>query len=157
MRVTLLVIGRTDESYLKQGIEIFAKRIGHYVPFKIDVIPDIKKTGKLDPEYVKVLEGEKIIARAIPGRELHLFDENGINYTSREFAEFIEKKMISGIKELIFVVGGPYGFSDAVCQKALSKISLSRMTFTHQLARLLCTEQIYRAFTIINGDPYHND
>jgi 23S rRNA (pseudouridine1915-N3)-methyltransferase len=157
MRVTLLVIGKTDESYLRQGIEIFAKRIGHYVPFKIDVIPDIKRAGKLDTEQIKKLEGEKIIAKDAPGKELHLFDEKGINYTSKEFAEFIEKKMISGLKELIFVVGGPFGFSDALNQKAISKISLSRMTFTHQLARLLCTEQIYRAFTIINNDPYHND
>ena len=91
------------------------------------------------------------------GKELHLFDEQGDSFSSREFADFLEKKMLSGLKELVFVIGGPYGFSDEVYEKANSKISLSKMTFSHQLARLLCVEQIYRAFTIIKGEPYHHD
>jgi 23S rRNA (pseudouridine1915-N3)-methyltransferase len=157
MKVTLLVVGKTDEVWLKRGIDLYVKRTGYYVPFRVEVIPDIKKSGNLGEVRQKVLEGEKILAWQGAGKELHLFDENGINYSSKEFAGFIEKKMVSGLKELIFVIGGPYGFSEEVYQSAVSKISLSRMTFTHQLARLLCTEQIYRAFTIIKGDPYHND
>src|SRR6056297_623284 len=103
------------------------------------------------------MEGEKNLAQWTPAKKVHLFDEKGKKYSSREFAGFWEKKMLSGLKELVFVIGGPYGFSDAVYQKANSKISLSRMTFSHQLARLLCTEQLYRAFTILKGEPYHHD
>ena len=157
MKITLLVTGKTDKRYLKEGIELYYKRLIHYCDFSIIEIPDIKKTKNIGKEQRKILEGAKILSKVNPEKELHLFDEYGINYSSKEFAEFIEKKMLSGIKEMIFVIGGPYGFSNEVYRKALSRISLSRMTFSHQLARLLCTEQIYRAFTIIKGEPYHND
>ena len=157
MKVTLLVIGKTDEAYLKEGIDIYSRRLAYYTDFKLEVIPDIKKSGKIKPGMQKLLEGEKILSKKGPGKELHLFDERGKTYSSRQFAAFLEKKMLSGPKELIFVIGGPYGFTDSVKDEAASKISLSRMTFSHQLARLLCIEQIYRAFTIIKGDPYHND
>jgi len=157
MKITLLVTGKTNEHFFKEGIELYSKRLLHYCDFNVIEIPQIKRTKNIGKERRKILEGEKILSRVTNEKELHLFDERGITYTSPEFAKFIEKKMIIGIKELIFAIGGPYGFSEEVYQRAASKISLSRMTFSHQLARLLCTEQIYRAFTIIGGEPYHND
>lgn len=157
MKVTLLVVGKTDSTYLAQGINEYTKRLKHYVNFEIDVIPDIKKNKNRSSEDQKKLEGELILAKVSSGKELHLLDENGLIFSSREFAGFIEKKMVSGLKELILVIGGPYGFSSEVYEKAVSRISLSKMTFSHQMARLLCVEQIYRAFTILKGEPYHHD
>jgi 23S rRNA (pseudouridine1915-N3)-methyltransferase len=157
MKVTLLVVGKTDKQFMREGIKQYSSRLKHYVDFDIVVIPDIKKSRKTTPEQQKEMEGEKILAQWAPSKEFHLFDEKGKKYSSREFAGFLEKKMLSGLKELVFVIGGPYGFSDAVYQKTSSKISLSPMTFSHQLARLLCVEQIYRAFTILKGEPYHHD
>jgi 23S rRNA (pseudouridine1915-N3)-methyltransferase len=157
MKITLLVIGKTDASYLKEGLSEYEKRLKHYVNFEIEVIPDIKKAKKLSAENQKKLEGELILKKKLPGKEIHLFDEKGKTFSSRELSVFLEKKMASGLKEMVFVIGGPYGFSDAVYQNASSKISLSRMTFSHQMVRLLCTEQIYRAFTILKGEPYHHD
>ncbi|RIH65903.1 23S rRNA (pseudouridine(1915)-N(3))-methyltransferase RlmH [Mariniphaga sediminis] len=157
MKLTLLVVGKTDEKYMQEGIELYMSRIKHYVDFSIEVIPDIKKGKNTGIEQQKVKEGEQILSRWAPSKELHLFDEKGKVLSSREFAGFLQKKMASGLKELVLVIGGPYGFSDAVYQKATAKVSLSRMTFSHQLARLLCVEQIYRAFTILKGEPYHHD
>ncbi len=157
MNITLLVIGKTDASYLKEGLNEYMKRLKHYVNFNIEIIPDIKKGKKLSVESQKRKEGELILAKKSAGREIHLFDEKGKTYSSVEFAGFIEKKMISGLKELVFVVGGPYGFSDEVYKNSSSKIALSRLTFSHQMVRLLCVEQIYRAFTIIKGEPYHHN
>ena len=157
MKVTLLVVGKTDERYIKEGIERYKRRLVHYADFNIEIIPDIKKTKNTTTKIQKLKEGELILSKWAPAKEVHLFDEKGKTYTSREFARFLEKKMLSGIKELVFVIGGPYGFSEDVCKKADSKISLSRMTFSHQLARLLCTEQLYRAFTILKGESYHHD
>ena len=111
----------------------------------------------LGAEQQKEREGELILSRAATSKELHLFDERGKAFTSKEFAMFLQKKMASGLKELVLVIGGPYGFSEQVYQQAASRISLSPMTFSHQLARLLCTEQLYRAFTILNGEPYHHE
>ncbi|SHF10359.1 23S rRNA (pseudouridine1915-N3)-methyltransferase [Mariniphaga anaerophila] len=157
MRLTLLMVGKTDEKYLQEGIAKYKKRLGHYIDFRLEVIPDIKKAKNLNTTQQKIKEGELILAKQAAGKEFHLFDENGSQMTSRQFAEFLQKKMASGIKELVFVIGGPYGFSDAVYEKAESKLSLSKMTFSHQLARLLCIEQFYRAFTILKGEPYHHD
>jgi 23S rRNA (pseudouridine1915-N3)-methyltransferase len=157
MNITLLVIGKTDAAYLKEGINQYAKRLKHYVNFNIEVIPDIKKAKNLGVEIQKKKEGDLILTKKGVGKEIHLFDENGKTFSSRELAAFIEKKMVSGLKELVFVIGGPYGFSDEVYKNASSKISLSRLTFSHQMVRLLCTEQIYRAFTILKGEPYHHD
>lgn len=157
MKITLLVIGKTDAAYLTEGIYEYTKRLKHYVNFEIEVIPDIKKNKNLSIEIQKGLEGEQILLRNGSGKELHLFDENGKMFTSRKFAVFLEKKMVSGLKELVLVIGGPYGFSGNVNENAVSKISLSQMTFSHQMARLLCVEQIYRAFTILRGEPYHHD
>lgn len=157
MKITLLVIGKTDSKYLTEGINEYVKRLNHYIKFEIEVIPDIKKSKTLSIELQKNQEGEIILSKNLPGKELHLFDEKGENFTSREFAIFLEKKMASGLKELVLVVGGPYGFSQKVYETAKSKISLSKLTFSHQMVRLMCVEQIYRAFTILNGEPYHHD
>lgn len=157
MKITLLVIGKTDSSYLNEGMGEYVKRLKHYVNFEIVVIPNIKKTKNRSIELQKAREGELIISKVSPGKEFHLFDEKGKMFSSREFAGFLEKKMISGLKELVFVIGGPYGFSPKVYEYANSKLSLSRLTFSHQMARLLCAEQIYRAFTILNGEPYHHN
>jgi len=157
MKITLLVIGKTDTAYLTQGINEYVKRINHYINFEIEVIPDLKKSGNRSIEQQKNLEGELILAKNLSGKELHLFDENGKMFTSREFAGFLEKKMASGLKELVLVIGGPYGFSTKVYETAVSKISLSQLTFSHQMVRLMCVEQVYRAFTILKGEPYHHD
>ena len=157
MKITLLVIGKTDAAYLTQGINEYVKRLNHYINFEIEVIPDLKKTRNMSIEQQKNQEGELILSKNLPGKELHLFDENGKLFTSREFAGFLEKKMSSGLKELVLVIGGPYGFSSKVCENAVSKISLSQLTFSHQMVRLMCVEQIYRAFTILKGEPYHHD
>ena len=157
MKITLLVVGKTDSKYLNEGINEYVKRLNHYIKFEIEVISDIKKTKNLGIELQKNQEGELITSRNLQGRELHLFDERGEIFSSHEFAVFLEKKMASGLKELVFVIGGPYGFSQKVYETAKSKISLSKLTFSHQMVRLMCVEQIYRAFTILNGEPYHHD
>jgi len=157
MKITLLVIGKTDTSYLREGIDIYIKRLKHYIPFEMDVIPDIKKVKNFSEDLQKQKEGELILSKLGPGKELHLFDEGGKTYSSRNFAQFLEQKMVGSVKELVLVIGGPYGFSDEVYEKASSKISLSKLTFSHQMVRLLCVEQIYRAFTILKGEPYHHD
>ena len=157
MKLTLLTIGKTDEKYLQEGIARYKKRLEHYTDFRIEIIPDIKKGKNLNPNLQKLKEGKLILAKQGPARELLLFDEKGAQLSSRQFAAFLQKKMASGIKELVFVIGGPYGFSDEVAEKAASKISLSKMTFSHQLARLLCMEQFYRAFTLLKGESYHHD
>lgn len=157
MKITLLVIGKTDAAYLRDGIEKYVKRLKHYIQFELVVIPDIRQSKNLTVDLQKTKEGELIISKLSAGRELHLFDERGKSYTSIDFAGFLQQKMLSSVKELIFVIGGPYGFSDDVYQKASSKISLSKLTFSHQMVRLLCVEQIYRAFTILKGEPYHHE
>lgn len=157
MKITLLVIGKTDTAYLTEGIKVYLKRLNHYINFNIEVIPDIKKRKNVGIEVQKKQEGELILLKELPGKELHLFDEKGKMFTSNELAGFLQKKMASGLKELILVVGGPYGFSPKVYDAAKSKISLSKLTFSHQMVRLMCVEQIYRAFTILKGEPYHHD
>ncbi len=157
MKITLLVIGKTDTNYLNEGISEYVKRLNHYINFEIEVISDIKKNKNMSIEQQKNLEGDLILSKNLSGKELHLFNENGKMFSSREFAGFLEKKMASGLKELVLVVGGPYGFSPKVYDTANSKISLSTLTFSHQMVRLMCVEQIYRAFTILKGEPYHHD
>lgn len=157
MKIKLLVIGKTDQSYLQEGIEVYHKRIPHYVPFEYQFIPDIKNTRKLSEDQQKEKEGELILLQLKPGDELFLLDEKGKMYRSIEFARFLEQKMLGGVKNLVFVIGGPYGFSNAVYQKANGKLSLSKMTFSHQLIRLIFSEQLYRALTILKGEPYHHE
>lgn len=157
MKITLLVVGKTDVAWLREGIDVYVKRLKHYVSFELEVISDLKRSKNLSIEQQKQKEGELILARVAPGKEIHLFDEGGKTLSSKELASFIEQKMLGSLKELVFVIGGPYGFSDDVYRQAHSKISLSRLTFSHQMVRLLCVEQIYRAFTILKGEPYHHD
>ena len=157
MKIKLIVIGKTDQAYLHEGIEVYHRRIPHYLPFEYQVIPDIKNTRNLSEEQQKEKEGELILAQIKAGDELILLDETGKTFRSTEFARFLEKKMLGGVKNMVFVIGGPYGFSNAVYQKAHGKLSLSKMTFSHQLIRIIFSEQLYRALTIIKGEPYHHE
>ena len=157
MKVTLLVIGKTDAGWLAEGISEYIKRLNHYIQFEIEVIADIRKNKNCSVEQQKNMEGELILSRFSAGKEIHLFDEKGKMFTSKELAKFLEKKMASGLKELVFVIGGPYGFSEKVYENAASLVSLSKLTFSHQMVRLLCVEQLYRAFTILKGEPYHHE
>ena len=157
MKIKLIVIGKTDQGHLQEGIGMYHSRIPHYLPFEYQVIPDIKNTRKLSEVQQKEKEGELILSQIKAGDELILLDEKGKEFRSTEFARFLEKKMLGGVKNLIFVIGGPYGFSDAVYQKAAGKVSLSKMTFSHQLIRLIFSEQLYRALTILKGEPYHHE
>ena len=156
MTIKLLAIGKTDSSELQKLTEVYQKRLQHYISFEMDLIPDLKKTKNLSEDQQKTKEGELILKKLAPTDILILFDEKGKNYSSVEFANYLQKKMNSGIKQLVFVIGGPYGFSDEVYQKATGKISLSKMTFSHQMVRLFITEQVYRAFTILRNEPYHH-
>jgi len=156
MKICLLVIGKTDETYLQNGIELFLKRIPHYISFEMKVIPDLKNSKNLSEQQQKEKEGELLLQQITISDELFLLDEQGIESTSVEFARFLEKKMIAGIKRLVIVIGGPYGFSSGIYARANGKLSLSRMTFSHQMVRLIFAEQLYRAMTILKGEPYHH-
>ena len=156
MKIVFLVIGKTDESYLDTGILKYIKRLEHYVPFEMKIIPDIKNRKTLTEEQQKKAEGELILSNVNVGDDLVLLDENGKTFSSVAFSQWIEKQMNIGSKRMIFVVGGPYGFSKEVYAKAKFKISLSEMTFSHQMIRLIFVEQLYRAFTIMKGEPYHH-
>ncbi len=156
MKICLLVIGKTDEDYLQRGIDIFLKRIPHYISFEMKVIPDLKNSKNLTEQQQKEKEGELILQQVATGDELLLLDENGNEFSSVEFARFLEKKMVGGIKRLVVTIGGPYGFSPAVYARANGKLSLSQMTFSHQMVRLIFVEQLYRAMTILKGEPYHH-
>lgn len=157
MKLVLLLIGKTGEKYLQEGIDDYTKRLRRYIDFKIEVVSLPGKLKNSDIQQQKINEGSLIVSKMKASQHLCLFDENGEQFSSRQLALFLQKKMASGVKELVFVVGGPYGFSDEIYNLADSKISLSKMTFSHQLARLLCLEQLYRAFTILKGEPYHHD
>ncbi len=156
MKICLLVIGKTDEAYLQKGIELFLKRIPHYISFEMKSIPDLKNSKNLSEDQQKEKEGELILQQLSASDELFLLDEQGMEVSSVEFARFLEKRMISGIKRLVFVIGGPYGFSGNVYSRANGKVSLSKMTFSHQMVRLIFLEQLYRGMTILKGEPYHH-
>jgi 23S rRNA (pseudouridine1915-N3)-methyltransferase len=156
MTIKLLAIGKTDSAELQQLINLYEKRLGHYVHFSMEIIPDLKKTKNLSERQQKEKEGELVLKRLAPTDILVLLDENGKQFTSLDFSSYLQKKMNSGIKQLVFVIGGPYGFSEAVYKMASGKISLSKMTFSHQMVRLFMIEQVYRAFTILKNEPYHH-
>lgn len=156
MKVTLLVVGKTTDSHIEALIQEYQKRLTHYLPFTLQVIPELKNTKALTSEQQKQAEGELILRTITPATDLILLDEHGKEYRSIEFADYIQKRMSSG-RDVVFVVGGPYGFSEAVYQRANGKISLSKMTFSHQMVRLFFVEQIYRAMTILRGEPYHHE
>lgn len=157
MKISLLVIGKTDAGYFSQGIQEYENRLKHYLPFEMQVIPDIKNVKNLSEEQQKGKEGELILKNLLAGDYLVLLDERGKDFSSLQFASYIEKKTHTINKRLIFVIGGPYGFSKAVYDKAAEKISLSKMTFSHQMIRLVFVEQLYRAMTILNNEPYHHE
>lgn len=155
MRITLILVGKTKASYLQEGIAEYVKRIGRYAPFKMIVIPDLKVSKKTSAEIVKRQEGELILQKVKTSDYLVLLDEKGKTFTSEGFAKALNK--LEGMTgHVVFVVGGAYGFSEAVYEKAKKKIALSEMTFSHQMVRLIFTEQLYRAFTIQKGEPYHH-
>jgi len=157
LKIKLLVVGKTDEIALSELINKFEKRIKSFVGFDLQILPDIKNTKNLSGKEQKSKEGQIILSKLHPSDRVILLDEKGKEMPSVEFAGFLQKNMNSGIKNLVFIIGGPYGFSQAVYQRAKQKISLSQMTFSHQLIRLIFLEQLYRAFSIIHHHPYHNE
>ncbi|MCH2197065.1 23S rRNA (pseudouridine(1915)-N(3))-methyltransferase RlmH [Kordia sp.] len=156
MNIKLLAIGRTDDKQLQQLIDQYVKRLSHYIKFDLEIIPDLKNTKNLSEVQQKEKEGELILKKLSSSDILILLDENGKQFTSVELSTYLQKRMNSGIKTLVFVIGGPYGFSENVYAKAQGKVSLSKMTFSHQMVRLFVVEQLYRAFTILRNEPYHH-
>jgi len=156
MTIKLVCVGKTDKRELEDLVNIYSERLQHYIKFEMEVIPDLKKTKNLDENQQKTKEGDLILSGTQNSDFVLLLDENGKQYDSVAFSEYIQKRMNTGLKRLIFVIGGPYGFSDAVYARANGKISLSKMTFSHQMVRLFATEQLYRAFTILKNEPYHH-
>lgn len=156
MNIKLLCVGKTDNKQLQALIDTYSKRLNFYVKYSIEILPDIKNVKNLSEQEQKNKEGDLILSKIGPYDHLLLFDENGKTFTSVGFSKFLQKKMNSGIKTLVFVIGGPYGFSQEVYAKAQGKVSLSSMTFSHQMVRLFITEQIYRGYTILKGEPYHH-
>lgn len=157
MKIILLSIGKTDDPLFSQIIEEYKKRVNYYMPLEMQFIPDIKNTKNLSEKEQKKQEGEKLLKWLQPSDHVVLLDDKGKQYCSVEFAGYIEKKSFSASKRLVFVVGGPYGFSGEVRERANEMVSLSRMTFTHQMVRLVFAEQLYRAMTILHNEPYHRE
>lgn len=157
MKITLLTVGKTDKEWVRQGLDIYVSRLKHYIPFVVTEIPELKKVSALTKEQIKTREGELILKNIRPADDVILMDERGRQYTSIELAKALQDKISYVGKDIVFVIGGAYGFSDAVYERADSKISLSKMTFSHQMVRAIFAEQIYRAFTIMRGEPYHHE
>ncbi len=156
MKIKVLAIARTEEAYLREGIELYLNRIKHYLPFEYVEVSDKKIAKKITAEQQKQREAEIILPMLGSADELYLFDEGGREFDSVGFSDFLQKKMNAGTKTLVLLIGGPYGFSDLLYDRAIGKLSLSRMTFSHQMVRLFALEQVYRALTIIKGEPYHH-
>ncbi len=156
MKIRLIVVGKTDKKALENLIDIYSKRILHYVKFEWVFIPDLKKRKHMNIGAQKDAEGEKILAKINNNEVLILFDEKGAAHSSLSFSEFLNKQMVAGASTLTFVIGGPYGFSKAIYERSQHLISLSPMTFSHQMVRLIAVEQIYRALTILKNEPYHH-
>ena len=157
MKIRLIMMGKTSENWLKEGIERYFGRMRRYLPFEVKVIPDIKNAGKMSSDAIKQQEGDAILKSVNNSDLLVLLDENGKMFSSKEFAGFIEKQMISGCRHLVFVIGGAWGVSGEVVHRTDQRVSLSPMTFSHQMVRLVFAEQLYRAMSIINNEPYHHD
>ena len=156
MKISLFVVGKTTDPRIASLIDEYQQRLKHYIPFELVVIPDLKNAKALTEEQVKTAEGEALLARLTPSMEVILLDEHGREMRSIDYAEWLQKKMSSG-RDLCLVIGGPYGFSKAVYDRADGKLSLSQMTFSHQMIRIMAIEQIYRAMTILRGEPYHHE
>ncbi len=157
MNITLLVVGKTDEKYLQEGIDVYSKRLKHYVNFDLAVIPALKDQKGATPDEVKEREAALILKHTAKSDRIVLLDEHGTEHTSTGFAQYLQKQMNAGIRSLTFVIGGAFGFAPSVYAAASDKVSLSKMTFNHQMVRLFFAEQLYRAFTILNHEPYHNE
>lgn len=157
MNIELVVVGKTDMKEVEALVTMYTKRLNHYVKFAITTLADVRNTRKLSEAEQKRLEGEQILRLISDADHLMLLDEHGAELRSIEFADMLQRRMSAGTKRLVFVIGGPYGFSDAVYQRANSKLSLSKMTFSHQIVRAIFTEQLYRAFTILKNEPYHHE
>jgi 23S rRNA (pseudouridine1915-N3)-methyltransferase len=157
MQIKLLAIGKTDNKAIQNLIDDYSSRLGHYIRFELEVIPDLKQSKSLSESLQKEKEGELILKKLSSSDELVLLDERGKTFSSLEFSDYLQKKMNSGLKQLVFVIGGPYGFSEAVYARANGKISLSKMTFSHQMIRPFVIEQLYRAMTILRNEPYHHE
>ncbi len=157
MKITFLLTGKTNEKYLESGIDIFHKRLKHYVNFEIITIPDLKNTKNLSTESQNQKEGELILNKLSNPDFVVLLDDKGKEYTSVDFSKFINKHQVNSTKHLVFVIGGAYGFSLGVYKRANTKFSLSKMTFSHQMVRLIFVEQLYRSYTILKGEPYHHN
>lgn len=157
MQIKLLSIGKTDHPAIQKLLEEYSNRLGHYLRFDLEIIPDLKNTKSLSEAAQKEKEGELILKKVQNSDDLILLDERGKTLSSMEFSDYLQKKMNSGLRQLIFVIGGPYGFSEAVYARANGKISLSKMTFSHQMIRPFFVEQLYRAMTILKNEPYHHE
>ena len=156
MKTVLILVGKTTDRHFQAGIDDYVGRIGHYMPFETVTIPELKNTKKLSEDQQKTAEGELILKQLSPADTVVLLDEHGRELRSMDFARWLEQKRTTA-RRLVFVVGGPYGFSQAVYDRANEQLSLSKMTFSHQMIRLVFTEQVYRACTIIKGEPYHHE
>ena len=156
MKITLAVIGKTEVGFVRQGIDEYVKRLQHYAQFNIQYIGDVKGTRNMSEAQQKVAEGRSLLATLQASDYVVLLDEHGVERTSVDFSQWLERRMASGCKRLVLVVGGPYGFSTDVYDRANEKVSLSKMTFPHELVRLIFVEQLYRAFTILRHEPYHH-
>lgn len=156
MTITLLAIGKTDQSHLETLIDIYSKRLQHYIRFNFEVIPDVKRGKKIEESQQKEKEGTLILSKINTADTVVLLDEKGKSYSSIQFSDQLQKYMNRGIKKVVFVIGGPYGFSEAMYQRANARLSLSAMTFSHQMIRLFFIEQLYRGFTILKNEPYHH-
>ena len=157
MKITLSVIGTTEVGFVRQGIEEYVKRLQHYVGFNISYVSDVKSTRNMSEAQQNSAEGKALLSTLDSSDHVVLLDEHGAERTSVEFSQWLQRRMASGSKRLVFVVGGPYGFSQEVYDRANEKISLSKMTFPHELVRLVFVEQLYRAFTILRHEPYHHE
>ena len=157
MKILLIVVGKTDQKWLIDGIGQYAERLTHFAQFEMQVIPDIKNTKNMDFQTQKVREGEQILKLLLPSDDVYLLDDKGKEMSSPEMASWLEKRLSQSAKRLVFIIGGPYGFSPDVYARVPGKLSLSKMTFSHQMVRLIFTEQLYRAFTILNNLPYHHE
>lgn len=157
MNIELIVVGKTDSKEVEALVEMYSKRINRYCKFAVTTIADVRNTKNMAPSRQKQLEGEQILRQVGEGDYLVLMDERGSQYSSMEYADWLQKRMLSGVKRLLIVIGGPYGFSQEVYDRANGKVSLSRMTFSHQIVRAIFAEQLYRAFTILHNEPYHHE
>ena len=156
MQIKLIAIGKTDQNELEHLISIYQNLLSHYVRFSFEIIPDLKNSKNLSEKLQKEEEGKLILSKITPSDRLILLDEKGKEMNSVEFSEFLQKQMNSGIKRMVLVIGGPYGFSEAVYKKASGTLAFSKMTFSHQMVRLFVIEQLYRGFTILKNEPYHH-